>query len=289
MTSAATLKIDPWKPHLMRANPFIAAVGRRGSGKSSIMFTLLYALRHRFDAVFVFVPTNDVYQKMLKILPAAFVFQSILSEDLLQVILATMTELLSKGRAKTIAIFTDDTSFDISFLKSKVCRELAYNGRNCNITWFCSMQSSVDAPTYLRDQVDYVLLMSENVVTTKKNLYVRYAGIFESYDQFNRAFKRVTRDYTAMVLDQTRTTGAISDSVFYFKGVEFDKLPKERNDCRCNIPVPHIFHVCKNSFYVLDCMFRNGGNRGNPDDEDAEKNKNKIVIHEQPLSDFTKI
>lgn len=274
MTSSSkqlkNLVVDPWDPITMRPNSVLCIIGRRGSGKSSIVFSLLYYMRKMFDVVFAFCPTVDVARKFQKILPDCFVWNETQSEESLDTTLRTFTEILNQGKTRRGLIVGDDCAFDGKFFKSIPVRELAYNGRNCNLSWMITCQGNVDLPPQIRGQIDYVLLARENINTTIESLYKRYAGIFDSQEHFKRVLKRVTQNYTALVIDQTKTTSDISKCVFFFRSKIFDQLPP--------------FRISKDCFFEMDKIF----NRANRPKEDMSKSK-KIFIKEETLTDFTKI
>lgn len=263
------LKVSQWDPTTIRPNSVIAVIGRRGSGKSSIVLTMLYQMRHMFDVVFAFCPTVDVARKFQKIMPDSLVWNQTQSEEMLDAALRTFTEILASGKKRKALIVSDDTSFDAKFFKSMAAKEAAYNGRNCELTWLITAQGNVDFPPAIRGNIDYVLIASENVNDTKVKLYKYYAGVFSSQQQFNKVLARITVDYTVLVIDQTQTTNDMSKCVFFFRGKEFKDLPP--------------FRLCRDCYYVLDQIY-NVGNKP----KEVSTNK-KIIIQETALTDFTKI
>jgi len=238
---ASKLKVFAWDPTTVRENTTICVLGRRGSGKSSAILSLLYKLRHRFDAAFAFCPTVDVYKKFEKIFPLSFVWNAPQTEESLQSMIRTFTDILEKSKIRHAVIVSDDCAFNRQFFTTKAVRELSYNGRNCNLTWILSCQGDVDLPKNIRTQIDYALLMQDNDQPTRENYYKYFAGVFPSLKEFCRVFDQVTGFLRALVVDRVATSTDISKCVYFYQASFFEKLPP--------------FRVSKDAFFVLDRLY----------------------------------
>lgn len=255
------ISIYPFQPESMRPNSLIVVLGRRRSGKSSVVLSLLYHLRHTFDVVFAFCPTSDMAQKFQKIIPDCFVWNETQSEEMLNKMLRVFSDLLANNKSRRGAIVSDDCSFDGKFFRTIAAREMAYNGRNENFTWIVTCQGDVDLPKHIRAQIDYVFLMKDNFKTTKENLFKYYAGIFPSQNDFNLTFDQVTQNFKALVIDRTETTNEINKCVFYFAATLFNELPK--------------FRVSRDVYFKLDKMYNIAYKK------DRVENHSKITIKEK--------
>lgn len=214
------LKLHRWQPDTIKQNRIILIIGRRGSGKSILLENLLYDIRKRFNFAVSCCPTvasNKMFQKHL---PDAFVYQKGHDVNHLQKTLDAMDNEVRNNTQKQMLYVWDDTGFDKSIMSSKSMRELAQNGRQKNMTWISTVQYSKDVPPVIRSQVDYVICLRDNIINNRRKLYTDFCGIFPSFNEFNDVFTEVTRDYTALVFDQTSTENDITKTVFWYKAKE---------------------------------------------------------------------
>lgn len=66
---------------------------------------------------------------------------------------------------------------------------------------------------------DYIFLLRENIVSNRKRIYDYYTGMFPTFELFCNVLDKYTKDYTCLVIDNTRwDDGArIEDHVFWYK------------------------------------------------------------------------
>ncbi len=85
-------------------------------------------------------------------------------------------------------------------------------------------------PQEFRSYVDYVIMLEESSTLTQRNLYNSYGTAFPSFSSFKKCFDRLTGNYSAMVLRNTREirTNAVVTSftnrVFWYKGSVVEKI-----------------------------------------------------------------
>ena len=110
-------------------------------------------------------------------------------------------------------IVIDDNNIDY---KNRIINELLYNGCHYHINIIISTSYSNLGPE-ARCNMDYVYLLYDNSMNSKKRLYKHYAGMFPSYDNFDETFKLNIQDHEAMVIDNRIYDGDINKMVFRYE------------------------------------------------------------------------
>ena len=95
--------------------------------------------------------------------------------------------------------------------------ELFYNGRHSLISFILTIQYAVGIPPDLRSNFDYIFLLAEDAVSSRKRLYDHYAGMFPTFDIFQQVFNELTDNYGVMVIDNRIHSKNLTDKVFWYK------------------------------------------------------------------------
>lgn len=214
------LKLNRWNPGRIKNDRIVLIIGRRGSGKSTMLESILYDIHDRFHLSVSFCPTFNSNVMFRKHIPNAFVFEDCYDTSQLQTILSVMGAQVQEQNGKRVLLVTDDTGFDKRVMNSKQIKELGQNGRQLNLTWISTVQYCKDVPPVIRTQVDYVVCLRDNITSNRKKLYDEYCGVFKTYAHFDSVFSDVTNNYTALVIDQTCTDEDLTKSVFWYKGAQ---------------------------------------------------------------------
>ena len=114
------------------------------------------------------------------------------------------------------------------------------------------MQYAVGIPPELRSNFDYIFLLGEDFISNRKRLYEHYAGMFPSFDIFQRVFDECTENFGCMVINNKIHSKEIEEKVFWFKAKKtptffigskkFKKYHKKNYDSEWNKRLP-IFDI----------------------------------------------
>ncbi len=113
-------------------------------------------------------------------------------------------------------IVLDDCLFHNKQIEEPIIMELICNAKRYNITFIFGLQYPLPIFSELRSEINCVFLFNDNSLSTKKELYDKYCGIFPSLDFFEQVFDQITQDYTCMVVKNTNSIN-LTDKIFYFK------------------------------------------------------------------------
>ena len=195
-------------------------VGRKGTGKSTILFTLLKNLCTKIDYAFGMFGSRDGFERIKNSLPPDVLHRSFNATIFRNVINKLQQVSLRPGYSKITAAILDDLAYDRGTFRSNEMREAFMNGRWLGLLLMITQQYLLDIGPDLRGQIDYVFALGETSRKTRQKLYDYYFGVFNSFADFDRVFTQVTsKKGRALVLDNTISTTKITDRVFYFDGI----------------------------------------------------------------------
>lgn len=229
--SLRKMKLDAIKPGSLIVN-----VGKRGSGKTFLTKSILYELRDKVKLIVVFSSTEDVNAFYRQFVPKAFIHTD-LDISRLQNIYYEQKALVASNRERArrnkvtyhehsyddnLLVIIDDFMHKKQIFKSEVLKDIAFNGRHCNITFLFNIQYAMVLPPEYRSQIDVCFMFKEVIQANKKRLYDYYAGMFSTYAEFSGVFDKLTKDWECMVIKMTNTDdecarGGIENMVFWYK------------------------------------------------------------------------
>jgi hypothetical protein len=233
------LKVNRFPVDSMKANRIILIVGKRGTGKSTLLKDILYHLRKSVDTGFAMSPTADTVAMFEDCFPYSHIYDEY-SLDAVKSIMECAAALKEQGKTRKLVLAIDDCMFDKGIMKTKEMREIHMNGRHLNLCFVNSVQYVMDLGPDLRTQIDYVFALKENVIANRQRLHKYFFGVFEKYDQFSAVMDKCTDNHECLVLDNTQPTNKIEDSIFYYKA--------NNNIGR--------FRIGRSIYYKLDFFYR---------------------------------
>lgn len=213
------LKILRWDPLQLVPTSTIFLIGRRGTGKSTLLRDIAYNLHlsGKIDIAIGMSPTEDSTESLGTFIPKSLIYTGY-CERKLQQIMDTQSLMWKRGRGYQIALFLDDCIYDRSILKTKTFRELMMNGRHRRITLILAAQYCMDLPPSTRTNIDVVIMARDNIVSNKKKLYEQFCGFFQTQNDFNKTFTATTNNFEVMVVDnKTSQSNDLSDCVRWYK------------------------------------------------------------------------
>lgn len=255
------LKIKKFPIYSMKDHRVILVVGRRGTGKSTLVKDILYHIRKRVDVGFACSPTYDTQIMFEDCLPRSHIYTEY-SVEMVRNLMTCMDSLKQQQKHRSAVLTIDDCMFDKTIMKSKEMRELHMNGRHLHLWFINSVQYLMDLPPDIRGQVDYVFCLKESVVANRQKLHKFFFGVFEKYEEFSMVMDKCTNNHECLVLDNTHPENNLEDCIFHYKAN------------------PNIgrFRLGKPIYYKLDHYFQRHT-------ENSNLNKNKNGAQKTKLPD----
>lgn len=210
----------------MPRNSRIGIIGRPGTGKSTLIFDILY--NHRTIPMgIVMSGTEESNQAYSEHIPDTFIYGHY-AQNKIDALVARQKKTRKKEeimKRRTggdvdpnhVFLVLDDCMDNKAWIKNITTQGLFKNGRHWNILFLLAMQYSMDIPPALRTGFDYVFILKENIMANKKRLYEHYCGIFPSFDMFCQTLDYCTENYGCIVIDNRNTSNKVNDVVFWYK------------------------------------------------------------------------
>lgn len=211
------IHIRQWDPTTVKDGRIICLCGRRGTGKSQVMKSLMFHLRNRLDFGVAMTPTEDSMDMFREHIPDSWIFPEYSQLKLDQMLRIQRRCQREKRTTKHLFVFMDDCMYDKKVLKSKTMRDLFMNGRHLKLTFCFAVQYLMDMGPDLRSQVDYVICTREMIISNKMKLWKYFYGMFEKYDDFSKVMDKCTENYSTLVMDNTSKSNAIEDCIFWYR------------------------------------------------------------------------
>lgn len=220
------LNIRRFDPATFKKNRAMLCIGKKGTGKSTMVAHLAYLISHYVDNAIAMTPSLSSQETFRMFMPACNVYSDY-REDKVVAILTEQRRRQAAGEyVPHIAIFMDDLGYDKSIFTSKVMRDVLMNGRQVNITLLFALQYCLDIKPDIRSNIDYVFAFSEKIGKNRKKLHENFFGMFQTFSSFEKTFFACTENYECLVMDNTAQSNHLDDTVFYFKATLHEKLPE---------------------------------------------------------------
>jgi Poxvirus A32 protein len=200
------------------SSPVICVIGKRNSGKSQVVRSLLRALKY-IPAGIVISPSESGNAFYSTFCPDSFIHHEYDPKVLERILLRQKKNIKAHGKipANNFFIVLDDTMFNAKQICADVSiREIFRNGRHFQITLIITMQYVMDIPIALRSNIDLVFCMRENNLANLDRLHKAFFGIMPK-NLFVQAFNMITEDYGAIVVDVLSRSNQISECVFWYR------------------------------------------------------------------------
>lgn len=233
------LSIKKFNMDTIKQDRMILIVGKRGTGKSTLLKDLLYRLRKKIDIGIAMTPTLDTVKMFEECIPRSLIYNDYRIE-VVKTMLASMKSLEQQEKLRHALLVMDDCMFDKSILKTKEMREIHMNGRHFKLSFINCMQYVMDMGPDLRSQIDYVFALKENIIKNRKKMHENFFGMFNDYKDFSLVMDKCTNNYECLVLDNTKPGNNIEENIFYYKAN--NKIGK--------------FRVGKKIFFKLDHYYK---------------------------------
>lgn len=208
-------------------NARILAIGRPKTGKSSLLKALMYAKRHVYPVCQIYSESDVVNKFFQSFVPESFIFNEF-NETAASSAWDRQTRCIKRGleNPNNLVVF-DDVISDASTLNCKIVNKMMKFSRQYHMSVILAIQGLMDFKSNLRNLVDFIFILNEGDITTRRKLYKYYAGSwFSDEREFNEAMDVATQDYNILVINNTTQSNKFQDRVFYFKA-NLDEIPKD--------------------------------------------------------------
>ena len=217
------------------ANPHcnIIVVGKKHTGKSTIIKHILDQLKETLPIVIVMCGSEGLNGSYGKMIPDMFIFDSVRSdkfgtirdrhESFIKLVDSKVKNF--EGLNKNICLILDDCLENIDWTRDNNMTHFITNGRHMKLTIIIAVQALKKLPPTIRNNIDYAFVLRNNNYSEQKNIREELMGLFKEKREFEQTLKKYTDDYKCIVVDNMSQSNEIKDVYSWFKA-DLNKSPK---------------------------------------------------------------
>jgi hypothetical protein len=233
------LEFTRFDPSKMVNNPSMCMIAKRRSGKSWLIRDLLFRLKD-IPAGIIICPTERMNRFYGEFFPETFIYHKF-DENTVEKLLARQINMIDKAAKKkkrgkkldprVILVMDDCLADSKSWKKNETVLETFYNGRHYQITYILTIQYSVSIPPNLRTNFDFVFLLKEEFISSKKRLHEHFVGMIGDFNDFREIFDKMTSNFGCMVVDLTCQSENPLDKINWYKARGPEQIQRAQIGC----------------------------------------------------------
>lgn len=224
--SSKVLNLRKFDISSIKDDSVVVMLGKRNTGKSVLVSDLLYY--HRDIPVgTVISPTESSNKNYSNMVPSLFIHDSPTPQLIHRVVHRQKMVMKKFNREKEAFgstnvdprafLLMDDCMYDGAWKTDKNISYLFFNGRHIKCFFIICMQYALGMPPNLRNNIDYVFILRENLINNRKRIYDSYCGMFPTFQIFCSVLDACTENFECLVVDNTSTSNKVEDLVFWYK------------------------------------------------------------------------
>lgn len=211
------LNLKRFDPSVIKKDAVILLIGKRGTGKTTLMKDIMYHMRHKLQFGIAMSATEESSGALSTFIQPSCVYNNFCGPAL-DVMLEYQKQTGRRGgNMRRLFLILDDVCFDKKIMKGMNIRETFMNGRHRKIFFVNCMQYCMDLGPDLRTQVDYVFALRENIMNNREKLHKYFFGMFKDFKDFGTVMDACTQGYECLVLNNTVRSTKVEDCISYYE------------------------------------------------------------------------
>jgi hypothetical protein len=202
----------------------IAVIGKPGTGKSSLIRSLLYEKSEIFPCGQIYSGTEDSNHAYGRFMPSTFIHNSFNQSAYMDFIRRQKIAKQYLENPWSVCVW-DDITEDERIFNLPLVKGTYKNGRHWKMLHLLSLQYALDIKPVIRTNIDGAFLLRETNKRNRKVLFENYASAIDDYSDFCSIFDQVTNDYTSLYIHNRVQSNSFEDCVFWYKAR--DDIPQD--------------------------------------------------------------
>jgi len=194
----------------------IAVIGKPGTGKTTLIDSILYSKKHIFPIAMIMSGTEDCNEHYAKRFPASMIYNDYDEEA--QKRFVSRQKVAKKYLSNPWGIcIKDDCMADPRLFNTPVIKGLYKNGRHWKTLDILSLQYAMDVPPWLRTGLDGTFILREPLTPNREKIWRNFASIIPDFSIFCDLMDDLTGDYGAIYIDNATIKNDWRECVFHYK------------------------------------------------------------------------
>ena len=226
----------PHHPNDLKNGSKYLAIGKPGTGKSTIIKSIIYAKKHIFPVGKFWSGTEDSNGFFGEFVPGAFINDGLLDSknpsDLKPFEDSNRRQRIARKYIQPLnqnpwsIEVVDDCTADPKILKTTVMKDTYKNGRHLAKMHILSLQFCLDIPTDIRGLIDGVFICREPNRENRERLFKNFGSGVDNFKEWCDLMDGLTTDFCCMFINYKSTSNKLEDNIFYFKA-DPKSIPKD--------------------------------------------------------------
>ena len=201
----------------------LVVIGKPGTGKSSIITSIVDSKKHIIPVSQIFSGTEDSNNFYSSKFPAVTIFNDIKNLTPLENFVSRQKYSKRYLQNPWAVQIIDDCTDDPKILTKPLFQSYYKNGRHWKMLQILSLQYCLDIKPVIRTNIDYTFILRETNKKNRKSLFENYASCVDSLRDFEQLLDQLTTDYCSMVIVNRNQSNSIEDCVRWYKA-DLDKI-----------------------------------------------------------------
>ena len=202
----------------------IVVIGKPGTGKSTVIKSLLYAKKHIFPAAMVISGSEDANHAYSSFIPPTFIYNEY-NEEKIQDFVKRQKIAITHLSNPWAVLILDDCTDSPQIFNTPLQHALYKKGRHYKLMYILSLQYALDIKPVIRTNVDGVFILREPLLKNRRSIYENYASIIPDFTLFCQLMDALTEDYCCLYIHSAGQSNDWRDCVFWFKAND-KQIPK---------------------------------------------------------------
>lgn len=194
----------------------ICIIGKPGTGKTTLLTSIIYNKRHIFPMGTVISGSEDSNHYYQQIFNKHFVYDTY-DENVCDRFIQRQKIAKEHLENPWGLLILDDCTDKPYVFKRPIQHALFKKGRHWKMLYILAMQYAIDIPPAIRVSTDGCFILREPNIKERKKIWENYAGVIPDFKLFCTLMDQITVDFTAIYVDNSIQSNDYRDCVFWYK------------------------------------------------------------------------